>query len=164
MIQNQSNFTTTLVVDQSPEEVFQAVTNVRGWWSKNIIGNSEKLNDEFVFEVKGVHFSRQKLIEVIPNQRIVWLVTESDMSFIKERDEWTGTKVVFNIEREGDKTRLTFTHEGLTPQVECYDACSPAWTEYAQHSLKRLIESGQGDPNLEGRRIRAFDEEPQTSK
>ena len=158
MTKEQSNFSTTFLVDQSPEEVFRAVTNVRGWWSKNIIGESAELNDEFVFEVKGVHYSRQKLVEVIPNKRVVWLVTESNMTFIKQHDEWTGTKVVFDIEREGDKTRLTFTHEGLTPHVECYGACAPAWTEYAQHSLKRLIESGEGDPNLEGRRIKPVDE------
>lgn len=150
---NNHSFTTTLLVDQTPIEVFNAITNVRGWWSQDIIGDTQKQGDEFIFEVKNVHFSKQKLIEVIPNKRVVWLVTESNMTFIKKHDEWTDTKVIFDITKDGDKTKLTFTHEGLIPEVECYGACSPAWTQYIQHSLFQLITTGKGDPNLEGRRI-----------
>ncbi len=148
-----TDFTTSIIVNQSPQVVFDSITNVRGWWSNDIKGDSKKLNDEFEFEVKEVHYSKQKLIEVVPNERIVWLVTESNMTFIKNADEWTGTKVVFDIKKLGDTTKLVFTHEGLTPDVECYKACNPAWTAYINHSLKQLIETGAGDPNLEGRQI-----------
>lgn len=147
------NFTTAIMVDQTPKEVFNAVTNVRGWWSKQIKGGTEKLNDEFIFEVKDVHYSKQKLVEVIPDEKVVWLVTESNMTFIKDNDEWTGTKIIFDISKRENKTQLVFTHEGLVPEVECFDACSPAWTQYIQHSLFNLITTGKGDPNLEGRRI-----------
>ena len=144
------DFTTAIVVDQTQREVFNAATNVRGWWSRNIEGPTTKLNDEFRFEVKDVHYTKQKLIEVIPDRKIVWLVTDSHLSFLEDKSEWTGTKVIFDISQEGDKTKLTFTHEGLAPEVECYDVCTPAWTQYIQHSLFRLITTGQGTPNLEG--------------
>lgn len=152
----QQHFSTTILVDQSPLEVFNAINNVRGWWSEGIEGNTSKLNDEFIFEVKDVHFSRQKLTEVIPGKKVVWLVTDSRMEFLKDKKEWTGTKIIFDISETGNKTKLVFTHEGLAPGVECYDACSPAWTEYVQHSLYNLITSGKGDPNLEGKRIKAI--------
>jgi hypothetical protein len=149
------DFSTTLLLDQSPHEVFSAVTNPRAWWSVAIEGRTAKLNDEFIFEVKGVHYSKQKLTEVVPDKRVVWLVTESNMTFIKDRHEWTGTKVVFDISKEGDKTKLIFTHEGLVPEGECYSACMPAWTQYIETSLHRLITTGRGTPNLEGKSIDA---------
>ncbi len=147
------HFSTTLLVDQSPLEVFHAVNNVRGWWSEGIEGSTTKLNDEFIFRVENVHYSKHKLIEVVEGKKVVWLTTDSHMTFIEDKDEWTGTRVIFDIMKEGDKTKLVFTHEGLVPEVACYNACSPAWTEYIQHSLRLLITTGKGDPNLEGRRI-----------
>ncbi|HEX8032723.1 MAG TPA: SRPBCC domain-containing protein [Ktedonobacterales bacterium] len=143
------NFTTTLVVDQTPREVFNAVTNVRGWWSKDVEGSADKLNDEFIFQVKDVHYCKIRLVEVIPNKKVVWLVTDSYLNFVKDKGEWTGTKVRFEISQQENKTQLLFTHEGLVPEVECYDACSPAWTSYVQDSLLSLITTGKGHPNKE---------------
>jgi len=153
MSDQDQNFSTSIVVDESPRAVFEAITNVRGWWSENIIGETSNQGDEFEFEVKDVHYSKQKLIEVIPDRKVVWLVTEAKMTFIEDQEEWKGTKIVFEIEPDGDKTKLTFTHEGLVPAIACYQACMPAWTQYIEHSLKQLIETGVGDPNLEGRTI-----------
>jgi Activator of Hsp90 ATPase homolog 1-like protein len=142
---NNKSFTISLLVNQTPEQVFKAVLNVRGWWSgyysEEFKGGTEKLNDEFSFRAgEGAHYSKQKLVEVIPNKKIVWLVTESKLSFLDKTDEWTGTRVIFDVSIKGNKTQLTFTHEGLTPQIECYDACAPAWTQYIQNKLLPLIQ------------------------
>lgn len=139
-----ANFTLTLATEQSPEEVFRAIKNVRDWWSgyysEEIQGGTEKLNDEFTFRAEGgAHFSKQKLVEVIPNKKIVWLITESKFTYIEDQEEWTGTKVIFEISRSDGKTQLVFTHEGLTPDVECYDACAPGWTQYLQNKLLPMI-------------------------
>ena len=52
-----TDFTTSIVVDQTPEEVFNAVTAPRGWWSEEIEGSTENLNDEFNYHYKDVHHS-----------------------------------------------------------------------------------------------------------
>ncbi len=146
------NYSTTLLVDQTPEEVFNAVRNVRGWWSgyysEEIKGDTEKLNDEFSFRAgDGAHYSRQKLIEVIPNKKIVWLVTDSKLDFLEKKDEWTGTKVIFDISTNVNKTQLVFTHDGLSPEIECYNSCAPAWSQYLQKKLLPLIANGKGNTN-----------------
>lgn len=133
------DLTFTLIVDQTPEVVFNAVNNVRGWWSETLEGNSEKLNDEFIYRYQDMHYSKQRLVEVVPNQKVVWLVLDSYLSFIEDKTEWTGTKISFEISKEQDKTHLVFTHYGLNPQVECYNACFDGWSHYIKGSLVELI-------------------------
>lgn len=148
------NFTTTVLVDQSPTEVFNAINNVRGWWIDEINGKSEKLNDEFsVLFYDGVHYSKQKLVEFIPNEKVVWLVTESKLSFVEDESEWTGTKISFEISTVGNKTQLQFTHHGLRPDIECYKDCSNAWGGYIKKSLFDLITKGEGEPTPVGARL-----------
>ena len=141
------SFTTTLLVDQTPKEVFDAVNNVRGWWSGEIDGDTVKLGDEFTYRYKDVHRSKQKLIELIPEKKVVWLVLDAYLKFTDDKTEWNGTKVIFEISRKGSKTELRFTHQGLVPQFECFDACSSAWSFYVNSSLRSLITTGKGAPN-----------------
>jgi hypothetical protein len=141
-----NDFTTTFLVDQSPRQVFDAVKDVRGWWqgfySEEITGETEKLNDEFTFRAgNGAHDTSQKLIEIVPNEKLTWLVTRSNLSFLKEPGEWTGTKLVFEITPKGNKTQVRFTHQGLVPAVECYDTCTSAWNMYIPAQLISLIQS-----------------------
>jgi hypothetical protein len=138
------DFSMTLLVDESPKEVFTAVLNVRGWWqgfyAEEIKGETKKLHDEFSFRAgDGAHYTRQKLVEVIPNEKVVWLVTHSELTFIEKPEEWEGTKLIFEIAFKGNKTQLRFKHQGLTPEIECYDACSSAWTMYIEQQLLALI-------------------------
>lgn len=141
-MQNQ-DFTTTIVVDQTPNQVFNAINNPRAWWSGEITGNTEKLDDEFTYRYKEFHLSKQRIIELIPDKKVVWLVTESQLNFVEDKREWTDTKISFEISPKGDKTQLRFTHEGLVPEVECFDSCSNAWTELIQQGLFSLITTGK---------------------
>ncbi|MFT3824023.1 MAG: SRPBCC domain-containing protein [Chitinophagaceae bacterium] len=140
----QKDFTTTILVDQSPEEVFNAVNNVGAWWPGEVNGDSQKISDEFSYRYKELHHTKQKLVEVVPNKKVVWLVTYSDLNYVDHKSEWEGTKIVFDITKKGSKTELRFTHEGLVPDVECYDSCSGAWTDIITDSLQSLITTGKG--------------------
>jgi hypothetical protein len=140
----QENYTLKLTTTQNAADAFSVILNVRGWWSglhgEEFEGRSEKLNDEFTFRAgKGAHYSKQKLVELVANKRIAWLVTESHLSFLEETAEWTGSRLVFDISSKGDHTEVVFTHEGLTPEVECYDMCAPTWTLYLQNKLLPLV-------------------------
>jgi len=141
------DYTTTFVVDQSPEQVFKAITNVRGWWSEQIDGPTDKLNAEFNYHYKDVHRCKMKIIEFVPAKKITWLVLENRFDFTKDKTEWTGTRISFDIVEKNGKTWLSFTHIGLVPAYECYKICSDAWGNYINVSLKSLIETGKGNPN-----------------
>lgn len=140
-----SDFTTSILVDKTPKEVFDAVNTPQNWWSGEFGGSSEKINDEFTYRYKDMHFSKQRIIEMVPNQKVVWLVVESQLNFIEDIQEWNGTKIIFEISEEGNKTRLTFTHQGLVPEFECFNACSNAWGQLIQQGLYSLIATGRGE-------------------
>jgi hypothetical protein len=140
-----SDFTATILVDQTPEEAFNAINNVRGWWTgePGIEGSTDKLNDEFTYGYKPYHHTKQKITELIPGKKIVWLITDSNLSFVEDKNEWKGTKITFDIAKKGDKTEVCFTHVGLVPGVECYNDCSNAWGSYITSSLRNLIAKGE---------------------
>lgn len=138
------DFTTTFFVDQTPEAVFNAINNVRGWWQGEIEGSTDKLDDEFTYRMKDFHFSKQRVIEVVPNKKVVWLVTDSKLNFLNKKDEWTGTKISFDIVEINNKTQLRFTHLGLAPDIECYGSCSNGWNKLIQESLLSLVTTGKG--------------------
>jgi hypothetical protein len=140
-------YTTSFTVDQSPEEVFAAVNNVRGWWSGEIDGNTDKPGAEFTYRYQDLHRSTQMITEFVPGKKVVWHIADARIEFVKHKTKWNGTDVVFEIARKGNKTELRFTHVGLSPDFECYGKCAGAWGFYINESLKSLITTGKGDPN-----------------
>ena len=140
----EKDFTTSIMVYKSPTEVFEAINNARGWWQGEFVGNTNKLDDEFTYQVADVHFSKQRIIELVPDKKVVWLVTESKINFVADKNEWLNTKLIFEITRVDGKTKVTFTHQGLVPAIECYGGCSGAWESLVGKSLFSFITTGKG--------------------
>ena len=142
------DYNASITVDATAQEAFKCINNVTKWWTENLEGRSQELNDEFTVRFGDVHYSRQQLVEVIPDEKVVWLVTDSNLNWIKDKHEWTNTKISFEIAEKDGKTQVHFTHLGLIPEVECFDACSDAWGQYIKLSLLSLITTGKGQPSL----------------
>lgn len=137
------SYTYKFISPKSPKEVYELLLTVNKWWSgiyeENIIGKSRTIDDEFSFSAGGgAHFSKQRLIELVPNKKIVWLITESNLTFLRNPKEWNNTKLVFNISKKNGQSEVKFTHDGLLPQIECYDGCSNAWTQYLNNLKEKL--------------------------
>ncbi len=143
----EQDYTVSITVNATPQEAFKSINSVSKWWTENLEGSSQKLDDEFTVRFGDVHVSTQKLVEVIPDKKVVWLVTDSKLNFVKDKHEWTDTKISFEIAEKGGKTQINFTHIGLVPQVECYSGCTNAWGQYIKGSLFKLLNEGKGTPN-----------------
>jgi hypothetical protein len=142
----EQNLTHSLVVDQSPADVYAAINNVRLWWSLDITGPTDTLGGVFEFRYKDMHLTTQRISELVPDRKVVWHVLDSQLNFVADKTEWTGTDIVFEINPRGGKTELVFTHIGLHPGVECYEQCNKGWAFYVGESLRDLITTGKGQP------------------
>ena len=175
-----SDFSTTILVDQTPKEAFNAINNVRGWWSEEIEGSTNKLHDVFKYHFEDIHRCQIKLIEVIPDTKCVWYVMDNYFKpgifgedsqhagkkggIQHEKAEWTDTKISFEISKKGNKTQVRFIHLGLVPEYECFDVCKNAWTHYIQESLFGLITTGKGQPNSKDKPMTADEEKFHAAK
>jgi NAD(P)-dependent dehydrogenase (short-subunit alcohol dehydrogenase family) len=139
-----SDYTVTFVTSKSPAEVFAAINDPRGWWDGEITGTTDQLGAEFTYQYGEHHTSVQRVIELVPEARVVWEVTSSTLDFVEEPEPWTGTQITFDIEPTGGSTKVTLVHRGLVPRLECYDACSAGWEHVAGRSLRAFIETGRG--------------------
>lgn len=142
------SYTTRFTVDQSPAQAYAAINNVRGWWSENIVGDTSRVGEKFHYSYEDLHRCVIQLREQIPNRKVVWHVLDNYFSFTEDRTEWKGTDIVFEIARKSEQTEVVFTHQGLVPDYECYQACSDGWGTYINGSLRDLIVTGKGQPNV----------------
>jgi uncharacterized protein YndB with AHSA1/START domain len=142
-MKSNQDFSITLLVDNHSQEVFDAINNVRGWWSEEIEGRTDELG-EFEYHYQDVHRCTIKITELVPGKKVVWHVLDNDFNFVKDKSEWKDTDIVFVIAKKGDKTEVRFTHVGLVPAYECYGVCSDAWSTYINGSLRSLITTGKG--------------------
>jgi uncharacterized protein YndB with AHSA1/START domain len=147
-VMKKQDFTTSFTVEQSPEDVFKAINNVRGWWSGEVDGKPDRLGAEFTYRYTNMHRSTQKVTEFIPGKKVVWHITDAELTFVKDKKEWIGTDIVFEIAREGGKTEVRFTHVGLVPVFECYSGCSGAWGALVGTNLRKLITTGENQPDV----------------
>ncbi|RAS69870.1 activator of Hsp90 ATPase-like protein [Lentzea atacamensis] len=145
--QTERGYTASYTVEQSPDEVFAAIVDVRAWWTGEIEGRADEAGAEFTYRHAPQHYSRQRVTELVPGRRVVWRVVDSHLSFVSEPAEWTGSDIVFDIVPAAGGTELRFTHVGLVPDVECYSACSTGWLHYVNGSLYSLITTGTGLPD-----------------
>jgi hypothetical protein len=142
-----SNFTAAFSVDQAPGEAFDAINNVRGWWSEDIEGDAGKVGDEFTYRYLDAHRCRIKVTELVPGEKVTWHVVDNYFDFTRDTTEWNDTDIRFEITARDGKAEIRFTHVGLAPACECFEVCSNSWDFYLRTSLRALIRTGHGLPN-----------------
>jgi uncharacterized protein YndB with AHSA1/START domain len=148
----QSSYSTVVLVGASPQAAYDAINDVRAWWSEDLEGDTDAVGAAYDFrgnhEGVNVHRARIRVTELVPGERVAWHVEANEFTFTEDQDEWVDTRIVFELTPSDEGTRISFRHEGLVPVHECYDVCSNAWWHFLHDSLRGLIETGQGEPML----------------
>jgi len=139
-----NDFSSSISAHISADEAIKKISNIPGWWGVTFTGSAEKLNDEFIIKMSGDSFFNFTVTELIPGKRMVWLVTDCNMPWYNDKKEWTNTKLIFDLVEDDGVTTLKFTHEGLTPDAECYKDCEPGWTHWIKTSLFSYFTTGEG--------------------
>ena len=137
-----ANYTVSIEVAKSPTVVFHHLLHdISKFWPEDFEGESAQLNDEFIFTTGDSHYSKNKVAELIPDKKVVWLVTES----LRKTDgfEWTGSKMIFELTPKGDKTVLRFTYNGPTLESE-YDRLVQLCDKVIKETLYNFITTGKG--------------------
>jgi hypothetical protein len=139
------NFNSNISAKISADEAIKRISNVPGWWGVAFSGNTEKQNDQFIIKMGGDSFFDFTVAELIPGKRVAWLVTDCNMPWYSDKKEWLNTKLIFDLTGNDGVTTLSFTHEGLTPDIECYKDCEPGWNHWITRSLFSYLTTGVGD-------------------
>jgi hypothetical protein len=130
-------------------EVFEKISRVPEWWTADFKGSSQKLGDTFTVRF-GETFVDFEIVEAVPGKRVVWQVTNCHLNWLKDKTEWTGTSIVWEISTSNGIATVGMTHEGLAPGIECYDDCKQGWDFYVAKSLFQFLSAGKGLPDGQG--------------
>jgi uncharacterized protein YndB with AHSA1/START domain len=128
------------IKSSNPSDVYKALTNregLAGWWTSDTQGES-KLDGIIQFRFGASGGFDMKVVELDPGKRVVWQV-------IAGPEEWVGTKIIWDLRKEGDYIVIFFKHQGWREPVEFMHHCSTKWAIFLM-SLKSLVETGKGAP------------------
>ncbi|MEO7983687.1 MAG: SRPBCC domain-containing protein [Bacteroidota bacterium] len=139
------DYTVAITVAATAAKAFNSINNVSAWWTKNFEGGSEKLNEVFTVHF-GETFITIKVVELIANSKVGWEVIDCYKHWLKDKKEWLGTTMRWEITPEKQGMKIRFTHTGLVPGIECYNGCEKAWDSYIKESLFKLLTEGNGIP------------------
>jgi hypothetical protein len=141
------DYNTNIIVAVTPKEALDGIGRVSEWWITNVDGSSHNLNDIFTIHFRDDSFVTFKIVEAIAGKKIVWLVTDCNLPWLKDKKEWKDTKVEWDISTKDNFTKINMIHFGIVPEIECYDSCVNGWDQYVKGSLFKLLTEGKGLPN-----------------
>ena len=140
---NNQNYKKSFTSNVAPKVAFENILKVNDWWTSSFKGSARNVNDEFnvTFGKTTVDF---KVIKSVPYKKLVWQVTDCYLDWLKNKTEWKGTSIVWNISDKNNITKIEMTHVGLVPGIECYKDCESGWNQFVGESLQSLITNGKG--------------------
>lgn len=144
-----ANYTREIIVSSTPGAAYKALTtDFDKWWTAdcNLISES---GDKITFRF-GLTYWVMRASTLIPDEIVELECIEAHhvhdslpSSILKE---WEGTKLKWEIQKQKEKTKIVFVHEGLMPSLRCFEVCEHGWDYFFVNSLKQYLDTGKGSP------------------
>jgi len=141
------NYSCKIEVPVLASDAFDGINSISGWWAQNLEGNSTALNDVFTVHF-GETFGTFRVTEMIPGAKVVWFCEHSYLDLLKDKTEWEGSSVVWQINPIKNGCSIKMTHLGLVPGKECYKDCEQGWNFYIKESLLKFLTERRGEPGV----------------
>jgi len=128
------------MIHASAAQVYQALTSAEGLaevWTRELLVQ-EYIGAVNVFQFGKKDITKMEVVELVPNQKVVWLCVDSD-------PEWIGTTVTFELEEKQNQTVVTLCHANWQEVTNFYRFCNYNWAIFL-YSLTRYCEEGEGMP------------------
>jgi hypothetical protein len=142
---SRQDYTVTIMVNVNAQEAFDGINRMAGWWTPDFEGTATGLHDIFTVRF-GETFITAKITELVPGRKITWHVIDCYKHWLRDKKEWNGTTMHWEIITTGNATKINFVHMGLIPGIECYNGCEKAWNFYIGESLYKFLTGGKGMP------------------
>jgi hypothetical protein len=144
-----NSYTREIVVSNTPSAAYRALTSeFDKWWTSssrpvNAVGDTVTFKfDTTYWTMRATKLVHEKSVELECVE--AHHVHEGLPASI--RKEWEGTELKWNIQQQGDETKISFIHEGLVPSLDCYEICEIGWDHFFVNSLKNYLDTGEGNP------------------
>jgi hypothetical protein len=138
-----------IVVNVNAGAAYRALTEeIDKWWAP--VSNAVTAVGDTVTVRFDPTFWTMRVNKLASGERVEWECIEAnhivDGMPGSIREEWVGTKLIWNIRDQEEKTKISFIHEGLVPSLECFDICEASWDYFFVNSLKSYLDTGEGTP------------------
>jgi hypothetical protein len=141
----QQNYTCQIEVPVSAQDAFDGISNVPAWWAQNFEGSSADPGDVFTVRF-GETYGTFRIAEMIPASKVIWFCEDSYLDLLKDKTQWKGTSIVWEIIPSKVGSVIKMTHVGLAPGKECYNDCEQGWNFFIKESLFKFLVQSKGEP------------------
>ena len=144
-----NNYTREIIVTNTPSAAYRALTSEFNKWWTDSSGPVVAVGDTVTFRFDPTYWT-MRATKLVSNKSVELECIEAH--HIHEgvpdsiRKEWEGTKLKWNIQQQGDSTKISFVHEGLVPSLDCYEICEMGWDHFFVNSLKKYLDGGESNP------------------
>ena len=144
-----NSYTRDIIVSSSPSAAYQALTSeFDKWWTPS--SNPVSAVGETITFRFGPTYWVMRASNLVPDKFVELECIEAhhihDGMPSSILNEWEGTKLKWEIQKQGKNTKITLLHKGLVPSLDCYGICEEGWDYFFVNSLKKYLDEGEGSP------------------